>query len=402
FKYLIKNKKILLPILAIVSLIAGIFLSLYSSVIFQEGNPWPQIKGMVQLKFDDSDIVKLSGSDNRFMTESKNGTMIHDFMKTKGYEFTEQMGSGYFFKSTTGQTAIATHRYYSRYYSLWTITEDNNDSNNNLWTTITNDRGVTFQYPKELLAKYVSVVEWPPVIAIETSAYSCKNTPQEVSSMSDITSERMVDNRTYCLNVKNEGAAGSVYSSYVYTTVRGGKLVKVSFTLRYPNCNNYDEEQSKACASEREAFDVDSTVDRIVQTIELDLLQNESLSDQIRKCIVMSDTASHEKCNQLLKQITDYNSCVRAGFSIMKSSPPQCATLDGRNFTDETNSDWNIVLAALKNCEVERVFQTHSKLVILKLKNGDKVSAYEPQIDDVMKVVESLNGKCGNIIMATE
>ncbi|MFA5048121.1 MAG: hypothetical protein WC516_03805 [Patescibacteria group bacterium] len=263
FKNLFKNKAI---IIGIISFALGALIYNFSSVIFQEGNPWPQIKGMVQLKFGDSDIVKLSGSDNSFMTESKNGTMIHDFMKTRGYEFTEQMGSGYFFKSTTGQTAIATHRYYSRHYSLWTITENNNDSNI-LWTTTTNDQGITFQYPKELLVKYVSVAEWPPVIKIETGIYSCKTTPQEISSMSDITSERLVNNRAYCVNVKNEGAAGSVYSSYVYITTKNSKLVNVSFTLQYPNCNNYDEEQRKACTSEREAFDIDSTVDRIIRTI---------------------------------------------------------------------------------------------------------------------------------------
>jgi hypothetical protein len=46
----------------------------------------------------------------------------------------------------------------------------------------------------------------------------------------------------------------------------------------------------------------------------------------------MSDTASKEKCDELLKQITDFDSCVMAGFSIMKSNPPQCATPDGRTF----------------------------------------------------------------------
>ena len=45
--------------------------------------------------------------------------------------------------------------------------------------------------------------------------------------------------------------------------------------------------------------------------------------------------ASHEKCNELLKQITDYKSCVAAGFSIMKSNPPQCATPDGRIFVED-------------------------------------------------------------------
>lgn len=77
----------------------------------------------------------------------------------------------------------------------------------------------------------------------------------------------MVDDRAYCVNVKHEGAAGSVYSSYAYTTVKNNKLIKVSFTLQYPNCNNYDDKQNEACVSERQAFDVDSTVDRIVQSI---------------------------------------------------------------------------------------------------------------------------------------
>ncbi len=125
FEHSSKHKKVLFLIF-IIFLIADIFLSLYSSVIFQEGNPYPQIKGIIELKFGDGDIVQLSGSDNKFMTESKNGTMIYDFMKTKGYEFTEQMGSGYFFKSATEQSAVVTHKYYSRYYSLWTITENKN------------------------------------------------------------------------------------------------------------------------------------------------------------------------------------------------------------------------------------------------------------------------------------
>jgi hypothetical protein len=327
-----KNKKILF-IVSLAVLAIGFLAFMYSPIIFQEGNPWPQIKGIVQLKFGGVDIVQLSGSDNKFMTESKNGMVIHDFMAMKGYEFTGQMGSGYFFKSPTGQSAVATHKYYSRYYSLWTITENSNNSSHDLWATITNDDGITFQYPKELLAKYISVAEWPPVVKIETGTYSCKTTPQEVSSMSDITSQRLVDDRIYCVNVKYEGAAGSVYSSYTYTTLKNGKLINISFALRYPNCNNYDEEQNKACTSEREAFDIDGTVDRIAQSVQLKSEQK-SIADELKECLPKSDTASHEKCNELLKQITDYNSCFDAGFSIMKSNPPQCATPDGRNFVE--------------------------------------------------------------------
>ncbi len=264
------KNKIALLVIPIIILILGIFVFFYSPVIFQEGNPWPQIKGIVQLTFGKSDMVKLSGSDNTYLTKSQNGPMaVEAFMKGRGYEYTDQMGSGYFYKSSD-RAIVLTRRQYSRSYVIWTITE-NNDSepDNDLWTTITNDQDITFQYPKELLAKYVSVVDWPPLIKMETGTYSCETTPQELSSMSDITSERLVDNRTYCVNIKNEGAAGSVYSSYTYTTAKGGKLVKVSFTLQYPDCNNYDEKQRNDCTSEREAFDIDSIVDRIIQAIKI-------------------------------------------------------------------------------------------------------------------------------------
>jgi|GEM_PF-84749 len=60
-----------------------------------------------------------------------------------------------------------------------------------------------------------------------------------------------------------------------------------------------------------------------------------SLADELRDCLPKSDAASHEKCLALLKQITNYNECVKAGFSISKSNPPQCAIPDGRTFTEE-------------------------------------------------------------------
>lgn len=181
-----KKKKILLVVFIAV-LAAGVFLALYSPVIFQEGNPWPQIKGIIELNFTGKDIVGLSRTENIYMTKSGSGQeTLKDFMGSKGYGYKEQMGSGYLFESPTGQSAVATHKYYSRYYSLWNITEN----------------------------------------------------------------------------------------------------------------------------------------------------KEQSLADGLKECLPKSDIASHEKCNELLKQITDYSSCVEAGFSIMKSNPPQCATPDGRTFVE--------------------------------------------------------------------
>jgi uncharacterized protein YlzI (FlbEa/FlbD family) len=248
-----KNKKILLLISAVI-LIAGIFLSLYSSVIFQEGNPWPEIKGIVWLTFSGSDIVKLSGSDNEYLTRSKGGPgMIETYMKNRGYEYTDQMGSGYFYKSPDGNVVI-TRRQYSRFYVIWIITEN----------------------------------------------------------------------------------------------------------------------------------------------------KNNSLAEELKDCLPKSDTASHEKCNELLKQITDFDSCVAAGFSILKSNPAQCQTIDGRTFIQETNSTWEQAMLAVNNCEVEKAFQTHSGIVTLTLKNGNKLIAKEPQIDDIINIIRAAESKCSKIPIGTE
>lgn len=119
FEHLSKYKIILL-IISIAFLIAGI---LFSPIIFQEGNPCPQIRGMIELNLIGKDIIELSA--NKYMTKSENGfDIIKSFMEQKGYDFIEQMGSGYIFRSAEGKNAVAVHKYYSRHYSLWKISEN--------------------------------------------------------------------------------------------------------------------------------------------------------------------------------------------------------------------------------------------------------------------------------------
>ena len=204
---------------------------------------------------------------------------------------------------------------------------------NELWKGYASDNGISFQYPEKLTTQYVFTQEWPPVVKIKSGVFSCQEKPSR-NSVAELVEQRVVDNRIYCVDTIFEGAAGSVYSSYTYTTPKNGKLIEVSFVLRYPNCGNYNQIQNQACTSEREAFDLDATVDRIVQTVKWDSPQaDNSLAGQLAECLPRSDTASWEKCKELLKQITDFDSCVMAGFSIMKSNPPQCAAPDGRTFT---------------------------------------------------------------------
>ncbi len=247
-------------LLIILSFSLGLFL--YSPTIFQEGNPWPQIKGTAKLILAQNKIVKISDTENKYMTKSEGGREIMiNFMLQKGYIFKEQLGSGYIFEKQ-GKGVTITHRYYSRFYSLW-------------------------NFPKDLENIYLA-------------------------------------------------------------------------------------------------------------EIEIDIAR------ELAECLPKSDIQSRDRCQELLNTIVNFDDCVKAGFSIMKSNPPQCATIDDRIFIQESNGDWEAALKFLENCEVEKVFQTHSKLVTLDLKNGDTLKVYEPKIDDVMKVLAQIRPKCGFIPVATE
>lgn len=133
---------------------------------------------------------------------------------------------------------------------------------------IYSEEGLEFQYPEKLTAKYVDIVEWPPKVEIEEGEFSCAETPLE-SSLPEFAARRMVDDREYCVIVENEGAAGSTYANYTYTTSREGKLISLNFVLRYPQCLNYNDPQKSECQAERETFDIDGVVDRIVATMEI-------------------------------------------------------------------------------------------------------------------------------------
>jgi len=144
-----------------------------------------------------------------------------------------------------------------------------NQDNNGLWqTSIDKEQNIRFQYPTKLTAGYISLAEWPPVVTVRTGhQLDCLETPA-TSSLPERTMRRQVDDRTYCVSASSEGAAGSVYTAYSYSSAWNGKIVRISFTLRYPQCYNYDDPKRSECQNEREAFDLDGVVDRIFTSLE--------------------------------------------------------------------------------------------------------------------------------------
>ncbi len=130
------------------------------------------------------------------------------------------------------------------------------------WLTTTTAAG-TFSYPQDLLATYTSTVDWPPVLYVSSEPYSC----DPLAKRGGTTEQRMVDDRTYCVTSVAEGAVGSTYTQYAYTWQRGTGTATLTFTVRQPQCLNYDDPQKTACLNERQTFDLDAVVDRIAKTV---------------------------------------------------------------------------------------------------------------------------------------
>ncbi|HBA36376.1 TPA: hypothetical protein DCZ15_00715 [Candidatus Falkowbacteria bacterium] len=151
------------------------------------------------------------------------------------------------------------------------------EENNELWKTLTDNKtGLTFQYPETFLTAYIHVQDWPPQIQILNELLVCREAGSEITSTGK-TEKRFVDNREYCRTSMAEGAAGSIYTQYTYafpfystgSTQADRKTVMLTFTVRAPQCDNYDEVERQACANERETFDIDSIVDRMARSIKI-------------------------------------------------------------------------------------------------------------------------------------
>lgn len=122
---------------------------------------------------------------------------------------------------------------------------------------------LTFKYPADLGTTYLHATEWPPVVNATSSA-TCVAKEDEMGR----TQQRTIAGSSYCVTELAEGAAGSTYTTYDYVTQKGSKNVTAHFTLRAPQCDNYDEPKRSQCHAERDTFSVDDLVAKIVSTIE--------------------------------------------------------------------------------------------------------------------------------------
>lgn len=142
-------------------------------------------------------------------------------------------------------------------------TTQNTTSN---WKTFTdNTNSVTFRYPENIGATYISTVDWPPKAQFTHGLFTCVETGQETARTGQ-TAKKTINGWNYCVTKITEGAAGSTYTQYSYTTDINSNILIFTFSLRYPQCANYDYPQKTACENEENTFNIDNLVHQIIFT----------------------------------------------------------------------------------------------------------------------------------------
>lgn len=143
-------------------------------------------------------------------------------------------------------------------------------NNADVWNTSTNKQeGITFLAPQSLGTEYIHLIEWPPEVEVADVPFTCKESGSVVMPEGK-TTQKNIENISYCVTEESEGAAGSIYTKYIYAFAKDAQTVRFSFTLRAVQCGNYDEDKKSACESERASFDIDALSDKIAKTIRVE------------------------------------------------------------------------------------------------------------------------------------
>lgn len=120
--------------------------------------------------------------------------------------------------------------------------------------------------PLMISSDYVNATDWPPSLSLDDAPYSCTEAGEEIDRAGG-TNEVTVNGRSYCRTVVAEGAAGSVYRQYAYVFPHEGQTAILTFSARFPQCANYEEEEADSCEAEQSNFNPDDLADRIIGTI---------------------------------------------------------------------------------------------------------------------------------------
>lgn len=169
-----------------------------------------------------------------------------------------------------GDTAFITENGTTTYANCALPNSSDISSNNQTqaFTESTTTNGASFRYPAALPTKYIHLVYWPPQAQVLSELFICTEGGKEIAQ-AGITSKQIISGHNYCVTKESEGAAGSIYTNYAYAFQKNGRVVILTFTLRFVQCVNYSEPNQSECQNERNIFNIDHIIDQITQTLTL-------------------------------------------------------------------------------------------------------------------------------------
>lgn len=141
------------------------------------------------------------------------------------------------------------------------------------WKEDNDNLEVSFLYPEKLDMKYVRVVSWPPLVSVSLKFIPCTSS-KDATQRNKIES-RTIGDRTYCVTTENEGAAGSMYTSYSYSFEKNEKYFTLNFSIKSVECSNYDSPEKDQCAKER--LGVQQKIDFLINKISNTLIFKEPI-----------------------------------------------------------------------------------------------------------------------------
>jgi hypothetical protein len=111
------KKSMLIWVMIII--IIGLILLININAIFQEGNPLPVFKGILQLN-DSKTFVKIKDNPVTYITKTNNvDDLVSYIEESDNVRYKEQMGSGHIFEDGN-KIVILDSRQYSRHWQVWT------------------------------------------------------------------------------------------------------------------------------------------------------------------------------------------------------------------------------------------------------------------------------------------
>jgi hypothetical protein len=102
---------------------------------------------------------------------------------------------------------------------------------------------------------YIGPVDWPAAIRTINEPYVCVEEGQE-TMRAGITVKMVIDSAEYCVTKESEGAAGTMYTNYTVSHAVGSNTEIANFSLKFPQCYNYDNPKQTECLTEQKNFDL--------------------------------------------------------------------------------------------------------------------------------------------------